>query len=244
MFEVARSRRMCCSRVCSVSTNPRLPSRSRVSPAIRPGHPADQRLGGGEEPERGSAEVEAVSERLSLPDRDVDAAFAGAPQQRQRQRIAGADRAALRPRGRPRRAARGPRSTPRKFGCWTMTALTSSSSSELGEPVARAAPPRPPSPTRARASPAPRASADARRARPRTATATVVQLGDVAGRSRPRSAPRTPRRWRPAARSARRSRSGTRTSPAASPGRSRADTACTGVRNSERRMIESTSAGT
>ena len=37
MFEVAFSRRMCCSRVCRVSTNPRRPSRSCVSPTIRPG---------------------------------------------------------------------------------------------------------------------------------------------------------------------------------------------------------------
>src|SRR5664279_2890081 len=37
MFEVAFSRRMCCSRVCSVSTKPRRPSTSTVSPAIRPG---------------------------------------------------------------------------------------------------------------------------------------------------------------------------------------------------------------
>ncbi len=37
MLCVAFSRRMCCSRVCSVSTKPRLPSTSRVSPAMRPG---------------------------------------------------------------------------------------------------------------------------------------------------------------------------------------------------------------
>ena len=37
MFDVAFSRRMCCSRVCSVSTKPRRPSASTVSPAIRPG---------------------------------------------------------------------------------------------------------------------------------------------------------------------------------------------------------------
>ena len=37
MLCVAFSRRMCCSRVWSVSTKPRLPSTSRVSPAIRPG---------------------------------------------------------------------------------------------------------------------------------------------------------------------------------------------------------------
>ena len=37
MFDVAFSRRMCCSRVCSVSTKPRRPSTSTVSPAMRPG---------------------------------------------------------------------------------------------------------------------------------------------------------------------------------------------------------------
>ena len=37
MLWVAFSRRMCCSRVCSVSTKPRRPSTSVVSPAIRPG---------------------------------------------------------------------------------------------------------------------------------------------------------------------------------------------------------------
>ena len=37
MLLVAFSRRMCCSRVCSVSTKPRRPSTSRVSPAMRPG---------------------------------------------------------------------------------------------------------------------------------------------------------------------------------------------------------------
>ncbi|MND06195.1 hypothetical protein D3C83_274410 [compost metagenome] len=37
MFDVAFSRRMCCSRVLSVSTKPRLPSASTVSPHSRPG---------------------------------------------------------------------------------------------------------------------------------------------------------------------------------------------------------------
>ena len=37
MFEVAFSRRMCCSRVDSVSTKPRRPSASTVSPQRRPG---------------------------------------------------------------------------------------------------------------------------------------------------------------------------------------------------------------
>jgi hypothetical protein len=37
MFEVAFSRRICCSRVESVSTKPRFPSASTVSPHRRPG---------------------------------------------------------------------------------------------------------------------------------------------------------------------------------------------------------------
>jgi hypothetical protein len=37
MFDVAFSRRMCCSRVCSVRTNARRPSASTVSPTMRPG---------------------------------------------------------------------------------------------------------------------------------------------------------------------------------------------------------------
>ncbi len=37
MLEVAFSRRICCSRVESVSTKPRLPSASRVMPESRPG---------------------------------------------------------------------------------------------------------------------------------------------------------------------------------------------------------------
>ena len=37
MLDVAFSRRMCCSRVESVRTNPRRPSLSTVAPAIRPG---------------------------------------------------------------------------------------------------------------------------------------------------------------------------------------------------------------
>ena len=37
MFDVALSRRICCSRVDSVNTNPRFPSTSTVSPQRRPG---------------------------------------------------------------------------------------------------------------------------------------------------------------------------------------------------------------
>ena len=37
MFDVALLRRMCCSRACSVSVKPGLPSRSTVRPMMRPG---------------------------------------------------------------------------------------------------------------------------------------------------------------------------------------------------------------
>src|SRR5207302_7788780 len=56
------------------------------------GDPPDQRLGRGEEPERGAAEVEPVSEGLALADRDVDPALARRLEQREGERIAGADR--------------------------------------------------------------------------------------------------------------------------------------------------------
>src|ERR1700730_2690363 len=45
MLEVAFSRRMCCSRVWSVSTKPRLPSRSTVAPTSRPGIRRDDEQG-------------------------------------------------------------------------------------------------------------------------------------------------------------------------------------------------------
>ena len=93
-----------------------------------PGHAADQRLGGGEEPERRAAEVESVAERLALADGDVDAALAGRLEQRERQRVARADRERS---GGVRGVRQGSRSStaPRKFGCCTITALTSSPSS-------------------------------------------------------------------------------------------------------------------
>ena len=50
-------------------------------------HPAQVLLGGGEEAERGAAEVEAVAERLALADGDVDAALAGRAQDAERDRV-------------------------------------------------------------------------------------------------------------------------------------------------------------
>ena len=56
-----------------------------------PGHPADQRLGRREEPERGAAEVEPVPKALTLADGEVDATLAGGLEQGERKRIARAD---------------------------------------------------------------------------------------------------------------------------------------------------------
>ncbi len=87
MLEVALARRMCCSRVCSVSTKPRRPSTSRGFPGDAPGHPPQELLARGEEAEGGSAEVQAVAERLALPDGDVDAALPGRGEDAERERI-------------------------------------------------------------------------------------------------------------------------------------------------------------
>ena len=50
-------------------------------------HPAQVLLGGGEEAERGAAEVEPVAERLALADGDVDAALARRAQDAERDRV-------------------------------------------------------------------------------------------------------------------------------------------------------------
>ena len=76
MLWVAFSRRMCCSRVCSVSTKPRRPSTSVGLAGDPARHAADVLLGRAEEAERGAAEVEPVAERLALADGDVGAALA------------------------------------------------------------------------------------------------------------------------------------------------------------------------
>ena len=70
MFEVAFSRRMCCSRVASVSTKPRLPLRSVVWPTRRPGicRTYSRR---GDHPAIGAAEAERHTERLRFHGDDV-----------------------------------------------------------------------------------------------------------------------------------------------------------------------------
>ena len=56
-----------------------------------PGHAPQVGLGGGEEAERRAAEVQAVAERLALPDGDVDAALARRLEDPERDRVVGAD---------------------------------------------------------------------------------------------------------------------------------------------------------
>ena len=105
MFEVAFSRRMCCSRVCSVSTKARLPSSSTVSPTMRPGIAAHQVVAAGHEAERRPAVGLVVAQRLALADGDVDAELAGRGQQPERDRVDRRRAPARRRRGPPRPAA-------------------------------------------------------------------------------------------------------------------------------------------
>src|SRR5207247_10037100 len=56
-----------------------------------PGHAAQVRLGGGEEPEGRPAEVQAVAERLALADADVDAALTGRLENAERDRVVASD---------------------------------------------------------------------------------------------------------------------------------------------------------
>ena len=64
-------------------------------------HPAQVLLGGAEEAERGTSEVEPASERLALADRDVDTAFPGRSQHPEGQRVDRGDRERARVLGGP-----------------------------------------------------------------------------------------------------------------------------------------------
>ena len=83
MFEVAFSRRMCCSRVERVRTKPRLPSASTVSPHSRPGICRDI-FARGEQADVGAAEIQRIADRLALADDDVGAHLAGRLHQAER----------------------------------------------------------------------------------------------------------------------------------------------------------------
>ena len=225
---------MCCSRVCSVSTKPRRPSTSVVSPAIRPGIRRRYSSRGGEEAERRARRSRAGC-RASGPRRRATSTpnSPGGAQHAERDRVAlDDDQRAGRLRG-GARAPRGPRRRRGSSGCCEERRRATSS------PIAAAS---------ASASVTPSRSGDLldRRRRSRGASSRSVsrECGcrprETTKRVRPLCEPRQvagggdgaralvdATRWRPAGRSARRSPSGTRTSPAARPGRPRAGRACT-----------------
>ena len=207
MLCVAFSRRMCCSRVCRVSTKPRLPSTSRVSPAMRPGILRMKRSAAAKKPNDRAAEVEPVAERLALAHADVHAAARPAGLRiAERQRVGGARRAARRCAWPPRPARPSSSTVPRKLGCCRKTARgvvvdrLGQRGGVGGARRRRAAPPRPPSGSRA-------AWVAQRGARVRVQPARGHELGPLRSRAWPgspprprRSGPRTPRRSTPAGR--------------------------------------------
>ena len=71
MFEVAFSRRMCCSRVASVRQKARLPRVSTVSPTRRPGHLAHVLFLGGDDAGEGTAVARRDGEGLQLAHHDI-----------------------------------------------------------------------------------------------------------------------------------------------------------------------------
>ena len=87
MFDVAFSRRICCSRVESVSTKPRLPSASTVSPASRPGICRTCFSRQCEQADIGPAELQADADRLAFADDDVRAHLARRLDQPERDRL-------------------------------------------------------------------------------------------------------------------------------------------------------------
>ena len=128
MFDVAFSRRICCSRVERVSTKPRLPSASTVSPASRPGICRTYFSRAGEQADIGPAEIEADADRLAFADDDVGAHLAGRSDQRRARPARSPPRSAAR-RRRARASASADRSAmrPRMSGYWTTTQLVSPS---------------------------------------------------------------------------------------------------------------------
>ena len=229
MLLVAFSRRMCCSRVDSVSTKLRRPSASTVSPASRPGICRTCLRRVGEQADIGAAEIERVADRLAFADDDVGAHLAGRAHGAERNRFGedgdqqralgvggGGDRRevaqiAEEVRASARHAARrivdlGARCPPR--------ARTSSGSRTISSPAI----------SRER-----RGDVGILRMQPageHRLLAGASRDAPSASPRRRRSSRRTSRRWRPPCRSARRPASGIRTAPAACPARFRADRAC------------------
>ena len=247
MLCVARSRRMCCSRVWRARTKPRRPSTSTASPAIRPGirricsSVAQKNPNEGppksSRPPSGCPSPIATSAPHSPGGRRTPSVIGSTGDDRQPARLScGAPSA---PRGpRPRRGSWGSERIPRRSRRRAPPRARPDRSSRH-----RDRPRRPRPRIRASTSPAPRGRAGGRRARRRTAAARWRRSPGT----RPRRAsrvPRTARSRRPEGLSARRSRSGTRTPPAGGPGTPPAGRACTGSGTRDRWVIASTIAGT
>lgn len=95
MFDVAFSRRMCCSRACK-GEHVAVAPLDVLGPADdAAGHLAHQFLRGGHEAESGAAEADAVADALSVADDDVRAQFAGGLDAAQRQQVGGDDQQGL-----------------------------------------------------------------------------------------------------------------------------------------------------
>ena len=91
MFDVAFSRRMCCSRVCSAMRNAWRFFVSTDTPMMRPGACRTIRFARRKERRMRSAIAQRHAEPLRVADDDVRARLAGRRHERQRQQI-GADR--------------------------------------------------------------------------------------------------------------------------------------------------------
>ena len=127
MFEVAFSRRMCCSRVCSVSTKPRgrrrRASRRRSGPASGAGSASVA----AKKPNDGPPKSSRLPSVWPSPTATSTPHSPGGARMPSGSGSHGADRPARRRRARPRRAPRGPRPRRGSSAAGRTTALTSSS---------------------------------------------------------------------------------------------------------------------
>ena len=229
MFDVAFSRRMCCSRVCSVSTKPRRPSTSVVSPAMRPGMRRMCSSRAAKKPNDGPPKSSRLPSGCPSPSAT---SAPNSPGGRRIPSVGASTVVTSRPPVRLAAGASAARSStaPRKFGCWRNTAATRSSTA-ASSAAASVAPSdqRDLVDLRAEAGCVGRERLAACGCSPRE---TTNRSRPVALRARyPADATDDGISYSPAlatgSRSAPRSRSGTRTSPAACPARSRAGRACT-----------------
>ena len=125
MFDVAFSRRMCCSRVCSVSTKPRSPSRSVVSPTMRPGMRRMNSCLRREEAVVRPPVALVAADRLALADRHVRAVVARAPRAARARARSTCATATPPPAAAAAASSGAGSSTPKTFGCWKITAAAS-----------------------------------------------------------------------------------------------------------------------